>query len=224
MNRQPIIAIDGYSACGKSTLAFDLSRKFGLIHIDSGAMYRAATLHFLNTKVDIHNIPEVGAALTDIHLTFVPDGVKHVVSLNGTLPGDALRSQEVDQHVSQVAKISSVRETMVKLQQEIAQRRGVIMDGRDIGTVVFPDAELKVFLRADLDVRVRRRYLELGTHEMHIPREQVTRNLKERDRIDTSRKVSPLVKADDAVVIDNSNLTREEQMEMVSALVRCRMR
>lgn len=216
------VAIDGYSACGKSTLAHDLALQFGLIHIDSGSMYRATTLFLLMQQIDLAQTELIEAALESIDLTFVQEGSKHVLMLNDRSPGEALRSKLVDDHVSQVATLGSVREKMVHLQQSIAQNGGVVMDGRDIGTVVFPRAELKIFLQADLDVRVDRRYQELGTSATQLARDVVAHNLTERDRIDSTREISPLTKARDAVTIDNSNLSRREQLEMVAALVHCR--
>ncbi|NND06124.1 MAG: (d)CMP kinase [Saprospiraceae bacterium] len=216
------VAIDGYSACGKSTLAKDLAQRFGLIHVDSGSMYRAVTYHLLKHQIDPSKTAEVKKILHDIDLRFLQEGSLFVLLLNGSPPGDALRSKAVDDQVSQVASYGFVREKMVEIQQNIARDRGVVMDGRDIGIVVFPNAELKIFLQADLEIRVDRRYLELGTTENQLARKIVAQNLTERDRIDSTREISPLTKAKDAVVIDNSNLSRAEQLEVVGALVQYR--
>lgn len=218
--RKIIIAIDGYSSCGKSTLARALARRLQYLHIDSGAMYRAVTLYFLRHMVDINDPYSVKDALDkiSIYLTFEDD--VQITWLNHENVEMAIRSPEVNRHVSPVSTLSSVRKAMVDQQRRMGEKKGLVMDGRDIGTVVFPAAELKLFLIADLDVRVERRWLELMNKGLHATREEVKANLLERDYIDSTREDSPLRKADDAIVIDTSYLTEKEQLQIALDMAR----
>ena len=207
------IAIDGKSACGKSTLARALARSLGYLYVDSGAMYRAVTLYFLRNQIRPDDGSSVIRALHDIQIRFqrISDH-QWITLLNQENVEEAIRSQEVSDWVSEVAAVSAVRRKMVEEQQSIGQSKGVVMDGRDIGTVVFPDAELKIFLTARESVRVERRYQELLLKGKAPDRERVKANLEKRDHIDSTRSDSPLIQASDAVVLDNSDLTEKEQL------------
>ncbi len=216
------IAIDGFSSCGKSTLAKDVARQLGYIYVDSGAMYRAVTLHFLRTGTSVDDAGAVATALSNLALSFHNEGTHQRVVLNGFVVDEELRSMEVNQLVSPVATLSNVRAALVQQQQRVGSSGGIVMDGRDIGTVVFPDAELKLFVTADTETRVTRRFEELERMNRPTPRLQVRENLASRDHIDSTREDSPLRKADDAVVIDNTNLLPSEQAAMVTALARQR--
>ncbi|MEZ4919721.1 MAG: (d)CMP kinase [Saprospiraceae bacterium] len=217
-----IIAIDGHSSCGKSTLAKALAKKLHYAYVDTGAMYRAVTLFFLEHNIDYYQEKAVQAVLDTIEIHFERiEGQNHTF-LNGEDVEKKIRSMEVNQHVSPVATIPLVRRAMVKQQQAMGKRKGVVMDGRDIGTVVFPQAELKLFLTADLDVRTSRRHLELAAKGIDASWEDVMHNLQERDHIDSSRADSPLRKADDAVVIDNTLLSEAEQLNEALDLVQAR--
>lgn len=219
-----IIAIDGYSACGKSTLAKDLSKKIGYAYIDTGAMYRAVTLFFLRNEVDFEDATAVAKALTKITIEFVNVKGKNRTLLNGEDVEEEIRKMYVSQQVSPVATISAVRRAMVAQQQQMGEKKGVILDGRDIGTVVFPKAALKLFLTASPDIRTQRRFEELRTKHQISTFEEIKANLLERDHIDSSRADSPLKQAADAVVIDNSNLSKKEQLAMVKVLVKERIK
>lgn len=218
-----IIAIDGFSSCGKSTLAKDLARALNYAYIDSGAMYRATTLFFLEHQVDIHDSHAVRAALQHVHVSFYRKNGENRTVLNQKDVEEQIRSMEVSQKVSPVAAIPEVRQEMVALQRKAGANKGIVMDGRDIGTVVFPEAELKLFLNASIDIRVERRYLELQYKGYPGSREAVRANLEKRDYIDSTRDDSPLSQAADAVLIDNSNLSRQEQLGMVEVLAKIRM-
>jgi cytidylate kinase len=215
-----IIAIDGHSSCGKSTLAKALAKTLHYAYLDSGAMYRAVTLYFLNSGADYNDPAQVEEALRNISIHFERVDGKNHTFLNDTDVEHDIREMRVSEHVSPVAAISSVRRAMVKQQQAMGKRRGIVADGRDIGTVVFPDAELKIFLTADSDVRASRRHLELAAKGIDAAWEDILRNLEERDHIDSTREDSPLRKADDAVVIDNTLLSEEEQHSRALALAR----
>ena len=212
------IAIDGHSSCGKSTLAKSLARGLGYIYIDSGAMYRVVTLYALRNgwitdgKPDDKKIIE---GLKNVKITFEWDNIteKNTTFLNGENVEDEIRQLEVSQNVSPVSAIAGVRTEMVKQQQENGKNKGIVMDGRDIGTVVFPDAELKIFMTASPEIRAQRRYLELTEKGQEVVFDEILKNVEERDRIDSTREVSPLRKAEDAVVLDNSFLSREEQLQ-----------
>src|SRR5690554_2122552 len=214
------IAIDGYSSCGKSTLAKELARELDFVYIDSGAMYRAVTLYFIRHGIALENAEAIAAALDAIQLDFAPNGAQTRILLNGEDVSDAIREMHVSNHVSEVSAIKAVRRAMVAQQQQLGKRRDIIMDGRDIGTTVFPDADLKVFMTADPKVRAERRYLELRGKGEEVTLEEVFENLAHRDYIDTTREESPLVRAEDAVVLDNTQLTRQQQLQFVIDLVR----
>ena len=209
-----IIAIDGYSSCGKSTLAKALSKKLHYAYVDTGAMYRAVTLYFIDNHVDFDDDEQVKKALEHIEIHFERIDSKNTTFLNGKNVESEIRNMRVSGRVSEVAAISEVRRAMVKQQKLMGKRKGVVMDGRDIGTVVFTDAELKIFLTADPEIRVIRRYDELQAKGEDVDFEEIRNNLSERDRIDTSRADSPLRKADDARILDNSGLTEVQQLEI----------
>lgn len=214
-----IVAVDGYSSSGKSTMARELAKRVGYVYIDSGAMYRAVTLFGLrhgyiqNGQVDkkrlIESLPEINIAF---EVSPHKDGVQHTL-LNGEDVEDEIRDLQVSSNVSPVAEIAEVRTHLVKLQQEFGKNKGIVMDGRDIGTTVFPEAELKIFVYAGVHERAKRRWRELMQKGEDVRFEEILENLKERDRIDTTRDVSPLRKAPDAIELDNGAVTHEEQME-----------
>lgn len=217
-----IIAIDGYSACGKSTLAKQVAVHFGYLFIDSGAMYRAVTLFALQNGCVINgNVNEkvLVAFLQDIHLEFKRDSVIPRIHLNGLDVEDDIRKGQVPNFVSQVSAIKEVREKLVNEQRAMATYSGVVMDGRDIGTVVFPNAELKIFVTASLEVRIERRFQELKAKGIVVAKSEIANNLSERDHIDTTRTESPLMKAPDAILLDNTLLSKEEQLNWVIAQV-----
>lgn len=210
------IAIDGHSSCGKSTMAKDLAREIGYVYIDTGAMYRAVTLFCIQkglVKDDKIDIEELKKKMNDIYITFQlnPATGKPDTYLNGVCVEDKIRTLEVSSKVSHVAALGFVREAMVDLQRLMGEAKGVIMDGRDIGTVVFPNAELKIFVTASDEIRAQRRYDELIAKGEKCNMEEILANIRERDRIDTTRAVSPLRKADDAIVLDNSHMSIPEQ-------------
>lgn len=218
-----IIAVDGFSACGKSTLAKQLAEVLGYTYIDTGAMYRAVTYFFLQEQVDWENPKKVAEALSNIQIDFrkIEDGQTHTF-LNGQDVEQPIRGMKVSGSVSPVAAISAVRRFLVEQQQAMGQQKSCILDGRDIGTVVFPTAELKIFLTADPLERARRRLLELTGKGQSVTLEEVKHNLSERDYIDSNREDSPLKRADTAVVIDNTALSPEEQLAMVKTLAEMR--
>jgi cytidylate kinase len=218
------IAIDGHSSCGKSTLAKALSKSLGYIYVDSGAMYRAVTLYFLQNKVDINDEEAIGLALEEIQVSFKNIAGQNTTFLNSVNVEDQIRSMEVSNFVSPVAALSTVRRKVVKQQREMGSEKGIVMDGRDIGTVVFKNAELKIFLTASPEIRTQRRYNELIAKGQPVSLELVRANLTKRDHIDSTRADSPLKKAEDAVVIDNSNLTEQEQMEKTLSLAKEQIR
>jgi CMP/dCMP kinase len=219
-----IIAIDGYSSCGKSTLAKALGKELHYAYVDTGAMYRAVTLHFLDNNVDINDRNAVLDALNnDIEIHFERTKTGNHVFLNGKDIEEEIRTMRISEMVSPVATLSEVRRFLVAQQQKMGNRKGVVMDGRDIGTVVFPNAELKVFLTADKNIRTQRRFDELKNKGQVVDFEAIKRNLLERDLIDSNRADSPLRQADDAILIDNSNLTPAEQMQKVLDLVHQKM-
>ena len=207
------IAIDGFSSCGKSTMAKQLAKDLGYIYVDTGAMYRAVTLYALNHAFMAQNelqVKELLACLPKIDVAFTQEGG---VLLNGERVDDAIRSVEVSQWVSKVSSIKEVRQKMVELQRAMGSNKGVVMDGRDIGTVVFPDAELKIFVTAEPKVRAQRRYDEWTAKGMQVNFDEVLRNVIDRDYQDQHRAESPLKQADDAIVLDNSYMSRGEQQE-----------
>jgi CMP/dCMP kinase len=217
-----IITIDGWSSCGKSTMARELASRLGFVYIDSGAMYRAITLHFIRHHIDWTSPQQVSAALKEIELSFRfnTDLGRAQMHLNGENVEYLIRDLSVAERVSEVAAIASVREFAVAQQRRMGQHRGIVMDGRDIGTVVFPDAELKIFMTADNDIRVARRFLELRDKNPDITEADVRSNLETRDYIDSHREVSPLRQAEDAVVLDNSDLTPQQQLDIALAWAR----
>ncbi len=218
-----IIAIDGHSSTGKSTLARALGEALGYKYISTGDMYRAVTLYFLRHGVPLDDPEAIRQALQHIRLEFETGPRGNRILMNGQDVQDEIRSMEVANMVSDVAAIPEVRREMVRQQRLIGKDKGVVMDGRDIGTVVFPEAELKIFLTASPEVRARRRYDELRAKGMDVTLDEVRRNIEARDRIDSTRADSPLRMADDAVLIDNSNLTPEEQLARALALARERI-
>ena len=207
-----IIAIDGHSSCGKSSLAKALGEAIDYTYISSGDMYRAVTLYFLRNKVNINNPEAVAEALKNIQLEFKRIDGQNRIFLNGEDVSEEIRSMPVAEWVSPVAAIPAVRREMVRQQRLMGEQKGIVMDGRDIGTVVFPNAELKIFLTADLEERARRRYKELLENGYDVEFEDVLQNLEERDRIDSTRADSPLTVADDARILDNTNLNREQSL------------
>lgn len=219
------IAIDGYSSCGKSTLAKDLAKILNYTFIDSGAMYRGVALYCLNNNIIQNGKVDHGLLiqkLEAIHLNFKynPTTGKSDLYLNNKNVETQIRTIEVAQIVSKVALIKEVRNQLVELQQAFGTKGGIVMDGRDIGTVVFPNAELKLFVTASEDIRTERRFLELTAKGESVSREEIKQNLLERDLIDTTRAESPLKQAKDAITLDNSNLTKQEQLETVLAMVK----
>lgn len=215
MAKKIIITIDGWSSCGKSTLAKQLAKKLGYVYVDSGAMYRAITLYFLRNHIDWTDAKEVQKALKEIHLEFHfnEKAEQSEIYLNDENVEYVIRDLVIAEKVSEIAAIREVREFAVAQQQKMGAKKGIVMDGRDIGTVVFPKAELKIFMTADNAVRVERRFKELYEKNPNITIEEVKANLEMRDYIDSHREVSPLRKAEDAIVLDNTNLTEEEQFQ-----------
>lgn len=218
-SKKIIVAIDGYSSSGKSTMARELAARVGYVYVDSGAMYRAVTLYAIrNGMVDPDKkikTAELIAALPDIHISFLPsgdDGIQHTL-LNGEDVEKLIRDMEVSNLVSPVAVIPEVRARLTAIQQGFGSHKGIVMDGRDIGTTVFPEAELKVFVCASPEERARRRLKEMQGKGENVTFDEVLHNVVERDRIDTTREVSPLRKADDALELDNGNMSPAEQME-----------
>jgi cytidylate kinase len=217
-----IITIDGWSSCGKSTMARQLARKLGYVYIDSGAMYRAITLYFLRNHVDWTDPSEVHHALGRIELEFHYNTTLEQAEmyLNGENVEYVIRDLVVAEKVSEIATIREVRAFAVEQQRKMGQKKSIVMDGRDIGTVVFPDAELKIFMTADNAVRVERRFRELFDKNPNITIQEVKDNLEMRDHIDSNREVSPLRKAEDARVLDNTHISREEQLNLALSWVR----
>ena len=216
-----IITIDGWSSCGKSTVAKQLAKCLGYVYIDSGAMYRAITLYFLRNHVDWTDVDHVVQALRNINLQFFynPKSLQSEMHLNEENVEYFIRDLVVAEKVSEVATIAAVRAFAVEQQQNMGIEKGIVMDGRDIGTTVFPDAELKIFMTADILVRVERRFKEMYEKNPNITVEEVKTNLEMRDYIDTNREVSPLRKAQDAILLDNTNLSMEEQLDFALKLV-----
>jgi cytidylate kinase len=228
MKKKIIITLDGYSSCGKSTFARAIASELGYIYIDSGAMYRAVTLHCLRHGLVSGGVADrdrIVGALPGIKITFRPGretGYPETL-LNGEPVEREIRDRAVSDNVSAVSTIAEVRSKLVELQREMGAGGGIVMDGRDIGTVVFPEAELKIFMTATPEVRAQRRYLELVSKGLPADLDAVVKNITDRDRIDSSRDVSPLRQADDAVVLDNSEMTPEEQMKWFRRLYKRRI-
>jgi cytidylate kinase len=219
---QIVIAIDGYSSCGKSTIAKELSKILKYKYVDTGAMYRAVTLYFIQNNIDFKNIEEVNKALENIKITFVINketSIQETFLNNENIENEIRVNPRVAGFVSEVSAISEVRRFLVKQQQEIGKQRGIIMDGRDIGTVVFTDAELKLFITAEPNVRAQRRFDELKDKGKGTTFEEVLANLTKRDFIDSNRADSPLFKASDAIEIDNSKINQVQQLELIMKLV-----
>ncbi len=214
-----IVAIDGFSSSGKSTMARELARRVGYVYVDSGAMYRAVTLYAIRNGMvrpdSTIDVEKLVAALPDIHISFAPagaDGVQHTL-LNGEDVEREIRDMQVSNLVSPVAVIPEVRERLTQLQQDFGREKGIVMDGRDIGTTVFPNAELKVYVCASAEERARRRLKELQEKGENVTYDEVYANVVERDHIDSTRKVSPLRKAADAIELDNGDMTHQQQMD-----------
>ncbi len=220
MTKKIIIAIDGYSSCGKSTLAKGVAKTLKYAYVDTGAMYRAVTLYCLNHGlIDGEEIDQTQLSyqIRNIHITFKYNELteQNDTYLNGQNVEEEIRGMRVSSHVSPVSAIGFVRKNMVAMQQKMGEEKGVVMDGRDIGTDVFPNAELKIFLTADPEIRVQRRYDEMVAKKGVADKDEIRNNLKSRDEYDQNREESPLRQADDAIVLDNSHLTREQQAEWV---------
>lgn len=219
-----IIAIDGYAGCGKSTLAKQLADKLNYLFLDTGAMYRAVTLYLLENQIDWNDEKNLLETLEKIQIEFKHNKVenKYYTVLNGWNVEEQIRNIEVSNKVSEVAAISPIRKFLVKQQQQIGKVKGIVLDGRDIGTVVFPQAEIKLFVTAKMEVRVQRRLMELMANGIIVGEEDIKNNLIKRDREETTRLDSPLKKADDAIELDNSDMTQKQQLDFVLDLVKTR--
>jgi cytidylate kinase len=224
MDKKIIIAIDGYSSCGKSTFAKSIAKNLNYIHIDSGAMYRAVTLYALKegfagaNGVDVKGVIN-SLPLVNVNFIYNPDKSEYETYLNSENVEEQIRGIEVSGYVSRISQIPQVRERMVELQREIGVLKGIVMDGRDIGTVVFPDAELKIFMNAGVDIRAKRRFDELTAKGIATDYEEIRQNIIARDIADENRDISPLRRAEDAVLLDNSRMTVDEQMKWVMNLI-----
>lgn len=224
MQKKIIIAVDGYSSCGKSTLARGIAERLGFSYVDSGAMYRAAAFFFLKNNMDAASFQSKPEAeqekiLATMQIEFRAADGQREIFLNDVNVEKEVRGKEVSDVVSGISAIPSLRKRMVTKQRKFSEEKHIVMDGRDIGTTVFPNADLKIFMTASLEVRARRRYDELVAKGIKMTLDQVKENIKVRDFIDTTRDVSPLKKADDAIVLDNTNLTREQQLDFVLKIV-----
>lgn len=206
-----VIAIDGYSACGKSSTAKQVAERLGYTFIDSGAMYRAVTLFFLRNNVDLSSQKDVDKALGELNISFQG----RFTLLNGEDVSDAIREKNINENVSAVSAISAVRKKMVEQQRKIGINKEIVMDGRDIGTVVFPDAELKIFMTAEMEVRAKRRQKELEEKGIKYDLSDIIQNLENRDRVDSTREDSPLMKAENAIELDTTKLTLEDQISQI---------
>lgn len=220
-----IIAIDGYSSCGKSTLAKRIAKELNYIYIDTGAMYRSVALYCLRNKIIVNGVLNQEKLITSLNKIDIVFKFNNEINLsetylNGENVEDEIRGIEVSNYVSKVAQIKEVRKKMIDIQRELVVEKGLVMDGRDIGSVVFPDAELKIFMTANLEVRVERRLKELKMKKENVSYEDVIRNIESRDKADIGRIENPLIQADDAVVIDNSNITPEEQFNLALDLIK----
>ena len=221
MRKNIVVAIDGYSSCGKSTLAKALAKRLAFIYIDSGAMYRAVTLYFLRNNVDINTETAVRDALNHIELNFHARDYESHILLNGEEVSDEIRQMPVSENVSEVSANKLVRHDMVKQQQRMGKSKNIVMDGRDIGTAVFEDAQIKFFMTADPKIRAERRHKELVSKgDTATTLEEVFENLAHRDYADTTRKESPLTRAEDAIILDNTDLSQEEQLNFALEKVR----
>ncbi|MBS1754209.1 MAG: (d)CMP kinase [Ferruginibacter sp.] len=215
-----IITIDGWSSCGKSTLARQLAKALGYVYIDSGAMYRAITLYFLRNHINWADIKQVKSALKEINIYFRFNKItqQSEIYLNDENVEYLIRDLVIAEKVSEIATIKEIREFAVAQQQQMGVNKGIVMDGRDIGTTVFPNAELKIFMTADIAVRVERRYIEMQAKNPNVSIEDVKANLQMRDYIDSNREISPLRKAEDAIEIDNTNISIKEQLNLAIEL------
>lgn len=220
MSKNIVVAIDGYSSCGKSTLAKALAKKLHFIYIDSGAMYRAVTVYFLRNNIDLNDHDAIEKALKDIHLNFHSRDYKSHITLNDEDISEEIRQMHVSEMVSDISTIKEVRKEMVRQQQRMGKSKNIIMDGRDIGTVVFPDADLKLFMTADPKIRAERRFKELIIKGDEVTMEEVFENLAHRDYLDTTREESPLTRAEDAVVLDNTSIDEHEQLEFALGYIK----
>jgi cytidylate kinase len=219
MSKNIVIAIDGYSSCGKSTIAKALARKLHFVYIDTGAMYRAVTLYFIRKKIDLHDAISIEEALNKIHINFEYNKEQTFVFLNEEDVSEEIRQMPVSEKVSQVSAIKAVRTEMVRQQQRMGKSKNIIMDGRDIGTVVFPDATLKFFMTADPMIRAERRFKELISKGEKVSLEEIYSNLALRDHQDTTREESPLIQAEDAIVLDNSGIDQEMQLNFALSYI-----
>ncbi|MBB5639215.1 cytidylate kinase [Pedobacter cryoconitis] len=214
MRKNVVVAIDGYSSCGKSTLAKALAKTLGFIYIDSGAMYRAVTLYFIRNHTNVADETAVADALKHIELNFHSRDYESHITLNGEEVSEEIRQMPVSENVSEISALKQVRKEMVKQQQRMGKSKNIVMDGRDIGTTVFADAQVKLFMTADPKVRAERRFKELQSKgDTTTTLEEVFENLAHRDYADTTRKESPLVRAEDAIILDNTEITPAEQLE-----------
>ena len=220
MSKNIVVAIDGYSSCGKSTLAKALAKKLHFVYVDSGAMYRAVTLYFLRNLVDITSEKAVAEALVNIHLDFHARDYETHITLNGEEVSNEIRDMKISEMVSPVSALKKVRTEMVNQQQRMGKTANIVMDGRDIGTVVFPQAELKIFMTAEPHIRAQRRKLELLQKGEDLPLEEIVENLRKRDEIDSNRSEGPLKRAFDAIDLDTSFRSMDEQVEFVLEQVR----
>ncbi len=223
-NKRIIIAVDGYSSCGKSTFAKAIAQELNYLYVDSGAMYRAVALYCLRNGIIINGRPDHEAlikalSLINIEFRFNKQIQRCETFLNNNNVEKDIRSVEVSEVVSLISKIRQVREKILLLQKRMGENKGIVMDGRDIGTVVFPDAEVKIFMTADVDVRAKRRYDELRDKGMDVNLVEIKKNIQQRDELDVNRKISPLLKAKDAIELDNSNMTPEEQMQWFRSII-----
>jgi cytidylate kinase len=224
MNKRLIIAIDGYSSCGKSTFARLIAKELNYIFIDSGAMYRAVTLYCMRRNfISMTGLNTQGilSELNDMHIDFVynPDINEYETFLNSENVENEIRNMAVTSYVSRISQIHEVRERMVEMQRQIGISKGIVMDGRDIGTVVFPDADIKIFMTASVDIRAKRRHNELKTKGVNIDFEEIKRTIIARDIADENRDISPLRRADDDIILDNSRMTIEEQMVWIKDII-----
>lgn len=222
-NKPFIIAIDGFSSCGKSTLAKQIAKELDYIFVDTGAMYRATALFFIRSEVNLNDVSQINDALEAMTISFKNIDGNNFTFLNGENVESEIRSLEVSGMVSEVAAIPAVRRKMVALQRNMTDADGVVMDGRDIGTVVFPDADVKLFVTADPLIRAQRRYNEMVAKEEHPDIQEIISNLAHRDHIDSTRDDSPLRQAEDAILLDNTTLTKDEQFELALSFIRQKM-
>lgn len=215
-----VIAIDGYSSCGKSTLAKALAKALGFVYIDSGSMYRAVTLFFIRNTVDFGDLKSVEEALESLELNFHSRDYESHILLNNEEVSEEIREMHVSNKVSEISAIKEVRLEMVKQQQRMGRFKNIVMDGRDIGTAVFPDAQVKFFMTADPRIRAKRRYAEMQTKgEIGVTLEEVFDSLAHRDYADTTRAESPLIRSDDAIILDNTDLSPKEQLDFALTMV-----